>query len=103
VSTTLVVVATDAALTKSQAQRLATMAQDGIAWAVAPVHTPIDGDLVFAAATGHRRLSDPVFGLLRLGAAAAQVTARAIARGVYEATALPFPGAAPAYRERFPD
>lgn len=101
-STTLVVVATDAVLTKAQAQRLAMMAQDGFARAITPVHTPLDGDLVFAAATGKRPLPDPVFALTRLGDAAAQVVARAIARGVYEATALPFPGALPAYRDRFP-
>ena len=102
-STTLVVVATDALITKAQAQRLATMAQDGIARAIFPVHTPIDGDLVFTAATGHKPLSDPVFGLLRLGVAAAQVVARAIARGVYEAAALAFPDALPAYRDKYPD
>jgi D-aminopeptidase len=102
-STTLVVVATDAVLTKAQAQRMAMMAQDGFARAISPVHTPLDGDLVFAAATGHKPLNDPVYGLLRLGAAASQVVARAIARGVYEAAALAFPGALPAYRDKFPD
>lgn len=101
-STTLVVVATDAVLTKTQAQRVAMMAQDGLSRAITPVHTPLDGDLVFAAATARRPLLDPLFGLMRLGDAAAQVTARAIARGVYEATALPFPDARPAYRDRFP-
>jgi len=84
-NTTLVVVATDARLTKSQAKRLAVMAQDGLARAIHPAHTPIDGDLVFAASTGARPLADPAFGLLRLGTAAMQVVARAIARGVYEA------------------
>jgi D-aminopeptidase len=102
-STTLVVVVTDAVLTKGQAQRLAAMAQDGLARAISPVHTPLDGDLVFAAATGKQPLADPVYGLMRLGAAAAQVVARAIARGVYEATSPPVPGALPAYRDRFPD
>jgi D-aminopeptidase len=102
VSTSLVVVATDAILTKAQAQRLAVMAQTGMAQAIYPVHTPLDGDIVFAAATGMRPLPDPFLALTRLGAAAAQATARAIARGVYEATALPFAGALPAYRDRFP-
>lgn len=102
-STTLVVVVTDAALTKAQAQRLATMAQDGFARALIPVHTPLDGDLVFAAATGRKALNDPIFELLRLGAAAAQTVARAIARGVYEATALAVPNALPAYRETYTD
>ena len=53
-NTTLVVVATDAALTKTQATRLAIMAQVGLARAIYPVHTPLDGDVVFAAATGSR-------------------------------------------------
>jgi D-aminopeptidase len=88
-STTLVVVATDAALSKSQATRLAMMAQDGLARAIYPVHTPLDGDIVFAASTGLRPLADPVRDLMRLGTLAVQVVARAIARGVYEATALP--------------
>ena len=101
-NTTLVIVATDAALTKSQAKRLAMMAQSGLSHAIYPVHSPLDGDLVFAAATGARPLADPPFSLMRLGAAAAQVAARAIARGVYEATALPLADALPAYRDRFP-
>ncbi|MEZ5786103.1 MAG: P1 family peptidase [Xanthobacteraceae bacterium] len=101
-STTLVVVATDAVLTKAQAHRVAMMAQDGVARAITPVHTPLDGDLVFVATTARRPLDDPLFGLMRLGDAAAQVVARAIARGVYEATALPFRDARPAYRDRFP-
>ncbi len=102
-STTLVIVVTDALLTKAQAKRLATMGQVGLARAIAPVHTPLDGDLVFAAATGQRSLADPVMGLMRLGDAAAQVVARAVARGVYEATALPLAGALPAYRDWFRD
>ncbi len=88
-STTLVVVATDAALTRPQATRLAIMAQVGLARAIFPVHTPLDGDAVFAASTGVRPLADPVHGLMRIGTIATQVVARAIARGVYEATALP--------------
>jgi L-aminopeptidase/D-esterase-like protein len=88
-STTLVAVATDAALTKPQATRLAMMAQDGLARAIFPVHTPLDGDVVFVAATGGRPVADPVRDLLRIGALATQVVARAIARGVYEARPLP--------------
>jgi D-aminopeptidase len=102
VSTSLVIVATDAVLTKAQANRLAVMAQTGMAQAIYPVHTPLDGDVVFAAATGVRPLPDPLMALTRLGNAAARVTARAIARAVYEATALPFAGALPAYRDTFP-
>jgi D-aminopeptidase len=100
-NTTLVVVATDAALTKAQTRRLAMMAQDGMARALRPVHTPLDGDLVFAAATGARPLADPVIALAELGSLAADVVARAIARGVYEARALPFPGALPSWRDKF--
>ncbi len=101
VSTTLAVVATDAILTKAQAKRLAVMAHTGMARAVYPVHTPLDGDLVLAVSTGRRALPDPVLGPMGLGAVAANCLARAIARGVYEATALPFAGALPAWRDRF--
>ena len=100
-NTTLAVVATDATLSKVQAKRLAIMAQVGIARAVRPVHTPLDGDLVFTAATGRRPLADPIQGLAELGSAAADVLARAVARAVHEATALPFPGALPAWRDRY--
>jgi L-aminopeptidase/D-esterase-like protein len=101
VSTTLVIVATDATLTQGQTKRLAVMAQDGFARAIYPVHTPLDGDTVFAAATGARALADPVFGLMEIGALAANVVARAIARGVYEAQALPFADALPCWRDKF--
>ncbi len=83
-NTTLVAVATDAVLDRGQARRLAVMAQDGMARAIRPVHTPFDGDTVFALATG-RGPSLDVLGLARLGALAADCTARAIARGVHEA------------------
>jgi L-aminopeptidase/D-esterase-like protein len=99
-NTTLAVVVTDAALTKPQAKRLAMMAQTGFARAIYPVHAPLDGDVVFAAATGEKPV-DPLAGLTELGMVAANVTARAIARGVYEATALPFRGALPAWKDRF--
>ncbi len=55
-NTTLAVVATDATLSKAQCHRLAVMAQDGLARAIYPVHTPLDGDVVFAAATGTARI-----------------------------------------------
>jgi D-aminopeptidase len=100
-NTALVVVACDAALTKSQVMRLAIMAQDGLARAIRPVHTPLDGDIVFAVATGTRPLADSIRDLAELGAATADVVARAIARGVYEATALPFSNALPSWRDRF--
>jgi D-aminopeptidase len=100
-NTALIVVVTDATLTKSQTRRLAIMAQDGLARAIYPVHTPIDGDVVFAAATGAKPLANPVHGLAALGSLAADTVARAVARGVYEATALPFPGAPPAWKGKF--
>ena len=99
-NTTLAVVVTDATLTKPQAKRLAMMAQTGFARSIYPVHAPLDGDVVFAAATGEKPV-DPLAGLTELGMVAANVMARAIARGVYEATALPFPGALPAWKDLF--
>jgi D-aminopeptidase len=100
-NTALVVVATDATLTKSQTRRLAIMAQDGLARAIYPVHTPLDGDIVFAVATCARPLANAVHGLAALGALAADTVARGIARGVYEAAPLPFAGAPPAWRNKF--
>ncbi len=100
-STTLVVVATDAVLTKAQAKRLAVMAQCGLSRAVYPVHTPLDGDVLFAISTARRPLGDPLLALTELGALAANVVARAIARGVFEAAALPFPGALRSWKDQF--
>ncbi|MFC0282746.1 P1 family peptidase [Camelimonas abortus] len=100
-NTTIAVVATDAALDKAQAKRVAFSAHDGFARAIRPAHTPLDGDIVFSAATGRRPLGDPVAALTELCVAAADVMARAVARGVYHAEALPFPGAAPSWRDRF--
>lgn len=100
-STTLAVVATDAALTKAQLKRVAVMAQTGLGRAIHPVHTPLDGDVVFAVATGRKPAPDPLLGLTALGTAAAAALARAIARGVYEATALPFPHALPSWKDKF--
>jgi D-aminopeptidase len=101
-NSTLVVVATDAALTKAQARHFAVMAQDGLARAIYPVHTPLDGDIVFAASTGKRALADLRLGLTAIGSAAAHVVARAVARGVYEAEALALPETVPSYRAKFP-
>jgi L-aminopeptidase/D-esterase-like protein len=99
-NTTIAVVVTDATLTKAQAKRFAMIAQTGMARAIYPVHAPLDGDVVFAAATGEKAV-DPLAGLTELGMVAANVMARAIARGVYTATALPFPGALPSWQDRF--
>ena len=90
-NTTLAVVAVDAALTPADARRLAVMAQDGLARAIRPVHTPFDGDVLFAIATGQRPLtSAKPATLARLGTLAADCVARAVARGVFEAR--PWPG-----------
>jgi D-aminopeptidase len=96
-NTTIAMVATDAALTKAQAKELAIMAQDGLARAIYPAHTTLDGDTVFAAATGRRSLADPLKELTELGAAAANVLARAVARAVFEAVALP--GGPPSWQD----
>jgi D-aminopeptidase len=100
-STTIALVATDAVLGKGQVKRLAIMADDGLARAIRPAHAPMDGDTVFAVATLRKPLGEPAYHLTEIGLAAADCLARAIARGVYEATALPFPDALPAWRDRF--
>jgi len=86
VNTTIGIVATDAQLTKAQCTRMATAAHDGLARALMPSHTPMDGDLIFAASTSARSLDAPLTDTLYLGHAAAQCMARAIARAVYLAT-----------------
>jgi L-aminopeptidase/D-esterase-like protein len=104
-ATTIALVATDARLTKSECKRLAIMANDGLARALRPVHAPNDGDTIFAASTGRAdralgEAGDPPV-LTELGAAAADCLARAVARGIYEATALPYKNALPDFRQRF--
>ncbi|MBV8850316.1 MAG: P1 family peptidase [Methylobacteriaceae bacterium] len=100
-NTTIAIVATDAALTKAQAKRLAVMAHDGMARALRPAHAALDGDLVFAAATARATQPPALRDLTEIGSCAADCLARAIARAIYEATALPFPGALPAWRDVF--
>ena len=85
-ATTIAIVATDAKLTQAQATRVAVAAHDGMARAIWPSHSPLDGDLVFAAATASKELDDPIRGVFEIGHAAAVCLERAIARGVYEAT-----------------
>ena len=98
-NTTIAILATDATLTQAQCTRLATAAHDGFARALLPSHTLMDGDLVFAAATGARPAPD-MAAQLALGHAAACTMARAIARGVH--AAHPMPGdARPAWSARF--
>lgn len=100
-NTTLGVVATNMALDKAQAQRVAIMAQDGISRAIRPVHTPFDGDTIFVISTGRKKMPEatsPMIG--RLGMMAADCVARAIGRGVYAAEGL---GEFPGYKEKFTD
>ncbi|MGQ0486009.1 MAG: P1 family peptidase [Hyphomicrobiales bacterium] len=95
-NTTIAVVATDARLGKPEAKRLAIMAADGLAQAIRPMHTPFDGDMVFAAATGRKVLAEPrALTLARLGALAASTLARAVGRAVWAAQSA---GIAPCYR-----
>ncbi len=100
-NTTIALIATDAVLTKAQCKRLALAAHDGLARSLRPAHAPLDGDIVFAAATGHAGAPSDAMALAELCATAADVLARAVARGVYAATALPFAGARPSWRDRF--
>jgi L-aminopeptidase/D-esterase-like protein len=81
-NTTLGVIATDAALTKVQANRLAAVAHDGLARAINPVHTMSDGDTLFALSTGRVALDERTPGMTVLGALAAEVVARATLRAV---------------------
>lgn len=85
-NTTIAVIATDAVLTKAEAKRLAIAAHDGFSRALWPAHTPLDGDLVFALATGASGRTLELEDFIDLGAAAAATMARAIARGVHDAT-----------------
>lgn len=97
-NTTIGIIATDAVLTKSQAKRLAIAAHDGFARALWPSHTPLDGDLIFAVATGSSGVVPQINDWIDLGAHAASTMSRAIARGVYDATACKN-ALFPAYKE----
>ena len=101
-NTTLAVIATNAALSKAELKRLAIMAQVGLARAINPVHTPLDGDIVFALSTARHGALSSVFDLAELGALAANTLARAIARGVYEAGSIPGVADISSYRDLFP-
>lgn len=85
-NTTLGIIVTNARLTKAQATKVAQMAQDGLARAIVPAHTPFDGDTVFAAATGELNGEPDV---LKIGALAAEALARAIVAGIRAAESLP--------------
>lgn len=102
-NTTIGVVATNAALTKAEARRIAIMAQDGLARAIRPIHSHVDGDTIFVLATGRVALAesqlDRLMELMRIGSVAADCVARAVARGVFAASDL---GEIPCYRSRYP-
>lgn len=101
-ATTIACVVTDAILTKAQAKRLAIMANDGLSHAIRPAHAPLDGDTVFFAGTGRRPLgANAPRDVTEIGAVAADCLARAVARGIHDATALPFPQALPSWKDRF--
>lgn len=97
-ATTIGMVVTDAALTKAECQRLSILGQDGLVRAIHPAHFPSDGDTVFGAATGEKPVSAPQE-FMEICHLAMVTMARAVARGVFEATALPQPGARPAWRD----
>jgi len=99
-NTTIAIVATDAALAKPEAKRLAIMAHDGMARALRPAHAPMDGDTIFSAATGVAPQVPTLRDQTEIGHCAADCLARAIARAVYEATPLPFPDALPSWHGR---
>lgn len=99
-ATTIAIVATDATLDKAGATRMATAAHDGLARAIVPAHTPLDGDLIFAVATGARAMPDPVRMAAGIGHAAALCLARAVARGVYHARSWPGERT-PSWQDRF--
>jgi L-aminopeptidase/D-esterase-like protein len=97
-NTTIGVVATNARLTKAEALRVAIMAQDGLARAIAPAHTPGDGDTIFVLATGQLDTA-PAVG--RIGALSAEAVSDAIVNAVTKATGLPnFPSVSDIKRQR---
>ena len=100
-ATTLAIVATDAPLDKRQAHRLAAVAATGLAKSLRLAQAAMDGDTVFAVATGDGSGVDLVE-LTELGAVASDALARAVARGIYEASRLPG-HTLPAWREKFND
>ncbi len=98
-NTLLAVVATNAALDRGEATRVAMMAHDGFARAVRPAHTPFDGDTVFVLAEESHALPEPrAVALARIGAIAADCVARAVGRAVYLAEGA---GKFTSWRERF--
>ena len=100
-NTTIAVVTTDAPLTKAQAKRVAVQSHDGMAHALRPAHAELDGDLIFMTSTCANLRKPELRDLAEIGMVAADTLARAIARGVYEAKALSFTGALPAWKDLY--
>ena len=100
-ATTIALIATDAALDKAMVHRLAIAAHDGLPKALRFAHALMDGDTVFAAALGGPPREADRAAMTEIAAVAGDCLARAIARGVYEARALPFEGALPDWQGRF--
>jgi L-aminopeptidase/D-esterase-like protein len=100
-NTAIGVVATNAALTKAQANRFAQLAHDGLARTISPAHTMFDGDTVFALATGSRQGAPD---MLAIGALAADAVAEAVVRAVRAAKAIPgYPAASDLAAGRGPE
>lgn len=105
-ATTIAVIATDAELTKAEAKRLAIAAHDGFARAIWPVHTPMDGDMVFSLATARAGRPSGMDQWIDLCALASSVMARAIARAIFDATPArgdPYPAWQQAHGHRLKD
>ncbi|MGL4812896.1 MAG: P1 family peptidase [Beijerinckiaceae bacterium] len=100
-NTTIAIIATDAPLTKAQCKRLAVAAHDGLSRSLRPVHAAMDGDVVFAASTAQADGRIDAATLSLLSTTASDCLARAVARGVYEARALPFAKALPDWKTKF--
>lgn len=96
-NTTIGIVAVNAVLTSAEAGRLATMAEDGLARSIRPIHTPMDGDTIFSVATGKKALGAArALDLARLGTLAADCLTRAVGRAIHEAASL---GGVAAFRD----
>ncbi len=99
-ATTIGMVVTDAILSKAECHRLSILGHDGLVRSIHPAHFPSDGDTVFGAATGARPLESPG-DFMEICHLAMVTMARAVARGIHEATPLPQPGTKPSWKERF--
>jgi L-aminopeptidase/D-esterase-like protein len=101
-NTTIAVIATNVELTKAQATKIAMMADDGLARAIRPIHSPYDGDTVFAMGTGEitmASLGDPAYAEYVIGSAAADVLSRAVVHAILAAESTP---CYESYCDRFP-